>query len=180
MKTIYTINNEVKNQNIKDNHSKEKRKNKRINNSEDMKRDEVSEINEAFQPGSELIRLERILKIFKSICKIITDNNGTASGFLIEFPPKYSPFYCLMSNEHVIRRKMIENGEKIIIHFDNRSESREIDLGNNRIIKEFNINEKQSIDATIVEILPDDKIGKEYFLEADFDYMDNFNELKSK
>ena len=179
LKTIYTMNNEVKNQNIKNNHSKEKRKNKRINNSEDMKRDKESEINEAFQPGSELIRLEPILKIFKSICKIKT-NNGSASGFLIKFPPKYNPFYCLMSNEHVIRRKMIENGEKIIIHFDNRSESREIVLGNNRIIKEFNINEKQSIDATIVEILPDDKIGKEYFLEADFDYMDNFNELKSK
>ena len=181
LKTIYTINNEVKNQNIKNNHSKEKRKNKRINNSEDMKRDKESEINEAFQPGSELIRLEPILKIFKSICKIITDNNGTASGFLIEFPPKYSPFYCLMSNEHVIRRKMIEDGEKIIIQFNNRSESREIDLGNNRIIKEFtNKNEVQSIDATIVEILPADKIDKEYFLEADFDYMDNFNELKSK
>ena len=181
LKTIYTINNEVKNQNIKNNHSKEKRKNKRINNSEDMKRDKESEINEAFQPGSELIRLEPILKIFKSICKIITDNNGTASGFLIEFPPKYNPFYCLMSNEHVIRRKMIEDGEKIIIQFNNRSESREIDLGNNRIIKEFtNKNEVQSIDATIVEILPADKIDKEYFLEADFDYMDSFNELKSK
>ena len=101
LKTIYTINNEVKNQNIKNNHSKEKRKNKRINNSEDMKRDKESEINEAFQPGSELIRLEPILKIFKSICKIKTYSNGSASGFLIKFPPKYNPFYCLMSNEHV-------------------------------------------------------------------------------
>jgi len=61
--------------------------------------------------------------------------NITYKGF--EFPPKYNPFYCLMSNEHVIRRKMIEDREKIIIQFNNRSESREIDLGNNRIIKEF-------------------------------------------
>ena len=79
----HTINDIGKNLNIENNQPKIKRKN---DNSKDMKRDEVSEINEAWQPGSELIRLEPILEIVKSICKIET-SEGTASGFLIEFQP---------------------------------------------------------------------------------------------
>ncbi len=178
--TIYTNSNEGKNKKKENNHRKEKRKNVGKNNFDNNKRNESSEINEAWQPGSELIRLEPILKIVKSICKIET-NSGNASGFLIKFPPKYSPFYCLMSNEHVIEKEMIKNKAKIKIHFDNRNQSREINLTNNRIIKEFtNENDINSIDATVVQILPSDEISKEYFLEPNLDYLDNFNGLKSK
>ena len=53
--------------------------------------------------NSELISLESILDILKSICKIKISNT-IGSGFLIKFFKGNKDFYCLMTNEHVITK----------------------------------------------------------------------------
>ena len=81
-----------------------------------------------------------------------------------------------MTNEHIIEEEMIENGETISFSYDIEKESRTIKL-ENRVIKHFNNKEKDvsdRLDATVVQILPEDGIGKEYFLFPNYNYMYNF------
>ncbi len=53
----------------------------------------------------------------KSICKIIYQNNfGT--GFFIKLYKDEKELLCLMSNEHVIRKDMIESKETINVKYN--------------------------------------------------------------
>ena len=102
-----------------------------------------------------------IIKTSKSVCRIISGEiNGT--GFLIKLYKDNKELYCLLTNEHVIEKEMIETNQKITIYYDIESESREIILNKDqRFIKQYkNIN----IDATLIEILEKDNINKKYFL----------------
>ena len=49
-----------------------------------------------------------ITQASKSLCKIIVSSNRMSSGFLIQLFKGQKEFYCLMTNEHVITKKMIE------------------------------------------------------------------------
>ena len=76
--------------------------------------EEVNRVNEVYIPSSKIFPLVPILNVVKSICKIITYSpTKIGSGFLINLPSKEKPFYCLITNEHIIEEEMIENGEKI-------------------------------------------------------------------
>ena len=72
-------------------------------------------------------------------------------------------FYCLISNEHVIKNDIIKNNNIIIyIFYDNEFKYANIKLGNKkRYIKSFIDIE---LDITVVEILDEDNISKDYFL----------------
>ena len=111
--------------------------------------------------------------VSKSICKIkIETILGTimGSGFLLKFNIDQKMFYCLVSNEHVIKNDIIKNNNIIIyIFYDNELKCANIKLPNNkRYIKSFIDIE---LDIMVVEILDDDNISKDYFL---------FPELESK
>ncbi len=109
-------------------------------------------INEIEIDNSELKPLDKnIIKVSPSVCKIIT-NKSTGSGFFIKLNKNNNILLCLMTNEHVIEREMIENKENIEIKYDYESKGIKIKLDKTkRIIKDFiDINN----DATIVEILP--------------------------
>ena len=158
----------------------------RRNKSKKFKRnkcEEINRINEAYIRPSKIYPLVPILNVVKSICKIITYSPAKiGSGFLINLPSKEKPFYCLMTNEHIIEEEMIENGETISFSYDIEKENRKIKL-KNRVIKHFNNKEKDlcdRLDATVVQILPEDRIGKEYFLFPNYNYMYNFKNLQSK
>ena len=127
--------------------------------------------------GCELIPIDSIVPATKSLCKIIT-NYKIASGFLIKLFKGEEDFYCLISNEHIITKNMIKNKEKITFLYDSESKRKEIYLNNEeRYIKDFrDIN----IDATVVEILKEDKIDKEYYLLPYIDYIYDKNKLKEK
>ena len=101
-----------------------------------------------------------LLKTFKSLCKIeYKDKIG--SGFLIKLEKRNEDFFCLITNEHVITKDMIEKKEKITFYFDSEEKEKEIYLNRDeRIIKDF-IN--MNIDATVIEILPNDNIKKNIF-----------------
>ena len=127
--------------------------------------------------GCELIPIDSIVPATKSLCKIIT-NYRIASGFLIKLFKGEENFYCLISNEHIITKNMIKNKEKITFLYDSERKRKEIYLNNEeRYIKDFrDIN----IDATVVEILKEDKIDKEYYLLPYIDYIYDKNKLKEK
>ena len=136
--------------------------------------EERDEINEALMPGSKMIPLIPLLKATKSICKVHTPI-FYGSGFLINLSSGGKNFYCLMSNEHIITKKMIEDEATIKFYYNNGENSKKIYL-RKRFIKEFTY---MDIDATVVEILPKDGIDEEYFLSPDYSFMNNSNEIKN-
>ena len=138
---------------------------------------EIGEIKEVLIPGSEIINLNPILEVSKSICKIITPQ-GQGSGFLIKLFKRQEDFFCLMTNEHVITKNMIDNEDKINIHYNNEKVEKEIKLNpNERIIEIFTYID---IDLSVVEILFKDNISKEFFLLPSIPYMENFDKLKNQ
>ena len=163
-----------------DNDLNKRENNGLLENGETNDSKKVIQRNEAYQPGSEIYCLATLLKLVQTICKIETFESY-ASGFLIKFSTENKPFYCLMTNEHVITKVMIKNQSKIKFCYNNKKNPREIYLKNNRIIKEFTSEvEDKNIDATIIQILPEDNIDDEYFLTPNYNYMENFNSLIDK
>ena len=65
--------------------------------------DENSEIKEEIQ-NSSLIQANILFKLFSATCQIIT-SRGNGSGFFLKL--KNYPLYCLLSNEHIITKKII-------------------------------------------------------------------------
>ena len=99
-----------------------------------------------------------VSRVIKSVCEIET-KYGNGSGFLLKFINENNEiFFCLMTNEHVITKKMIKNKEEIKISFDKTIQKPIILDDDIRFIKEF---KDLDLDITIVEIIEDDKIDGE-------------------
>ena len=157
-----TVNNERKVNNIQEKNSPEYK--------EDMKL-------ESIKKDSDLVSIEEIGNAVKSLCKIVTPNK-IPLGFLIKMFRKEKDFFCLMTNEHIISKEMIDQKENIIFYYDGISEKKEINLNKEeRFIKNF---KDMGIDATIIEILPKDNIPKKYFLLTSIEYMNNFDGIIGK
>ena len=127
--------------------------------------------------NSTIIRIpEQIARVTKSLCKIIVSNK-ISTGFLIKLFRGEDDFFCLMTNEHTITKHLIEKKEKISFYYDSGSKIKEICLNSDeRLIKEFTY----IMDATVIQIIPEDKIEKEYFLLPNIDYINNPEELINK
>jgi len=110
--------------------------------------------------------------VSKSICKIKIETKlktiiGT--GFLLNFNIDQERFYCLISNEHVIKNNIIQNNSnsKIYISYDNEKRHTNIKLGNKkRYIKSFI---DIGLDITTTETLDEDNISKDYFLYPEYE-----------
>mgnify|MGYP002624576823 CR=1 FL=1 len=91
---------------------------------------------------------------------------------------KKKKFNCLITNMPLIEDK--NNEEKNIIEFiNNNKDILKLDLEKDkRFIYTFK--GELAIDITMIEILPNDKVPEDLFLEPDLDYRDNYNELKEK
>jgi len=116
--------------------------------------------NEIFMKNSKIDKIDNVYQISKGTVKIDLEE-GFGSGFFLKFNLNNKPFYCLMTNEHVISSQMVLNKTKIIIKYDNEKKNITIKLNpKNRLIQCF----KQSLnlDVTIVEIIPTDNITKEF------------------
>ena len=146
--------------------------------SEHSKKDHLI-INEGLQRNSQLIQIPTysILMPSKSICKIDTSIN-LSSGFLIKFFKGEKDFFCLMTNEHVITKELINQKKTIFLYYNYESKVKEIQLNpEERYIKDFT---EIGIDATVVEIIFKDNIEQDYFLLPCIEYMNTFNELLNK
>ena len=120
-----------------------------------------------------MIPLDSILISAKSICKIkVPFHRG--SGFLI----KLSDFFCLITNEHVVTKNLIKQKDTIMVYYDKEKKFIKIKLDpNERIIREFTYID---IDATVIEILPEDNIDQKFFLLPLDEYMNDFEQLSLK
>ena len=142
---------------------------------------EVLKLYELKIKSCEIIKLDpSIANVSKSLCKIET-SLAVSSGFLIKLFKDEEDFYCLMTNEHVITKDMIKNKDTINFYYDNNNTKiKVISLNTNeRYIKNFK-DKNFSIDATVIEILPEDHIPEEYFLLPNIYYMKKFHELLDK
>ena len=113
----------------------------------------------------------------KSICKIITPYK-TSLGFLIKFIKKEKDFFCLITSKDNINKDIIQKKEKIKFYYDKKNKSKENYLNSNeRLIKEF---EDININVIVIEIIPEDKINKNYFLLNYIYYLNDFDKLINK
>ena len=95
-------------------------------------------------------------EVLNSVCKIIYNNNyGT--GFLIKLYKQEKELFCLMTNEHVITKEMIEKKETINIKYNYEKKWIKIKLDENKRFILYN----KEVDITIIEI--NDKIREKYF-----------------
>ena len=123
-----------------------------------MSDDEIRK--EVINKTSEIKEIDKSLnKVCKSICKIIYKNQF-ATGFFIKLFKEEKELYCLMTNEHVIRKEMIETNENIDVYYDYEDKWIKIKLD----INKRNIIYDLEKDIVIIEIIPDDKIKEKYFL----------------
>ena len=117
-------------------------------------------------------------KIFsKLICLISLENHGKkiiGTGFISGFQIDLEGFVCLMTNAHVISNESINNYNIIDLNFEGIKTVKKIKLDRDRrYIKSFR---DEGLDITVVEILDEDNISKNSFLELESDIPIN-NEL---
>ena len=134
-------------------------------------------INQAIMRNSDLNPINNIMEIGKSICKIIT-SKSLGTGFLIKLNKKNKQFYCLMTNEHVIKQNMISNKETIKVFYDNQRKNFELELDKNeRFIQDFLY---LGLDVTLIEILPKDNISDDYFLLPNLECINGYKQFENK
>ena len=117
-------------------------------------------------PDKNSIKSKATVKIKFSSC--------VGSGFFIKLERNKKPFYCLMTNQHVIESEMIQN-EEIIFLYDNEE----------RLISEIKLNIKERIiicfmellklDVTLVEIIPKDNINYQTYFLLPYNFNNDFN-----
>ena len=112
-------------------------------------------------PYSEQKKIDvNLFIVIPSVCKIIVDNK-VGSGFLINLKDKQ----YLMTNGDVVSEDAINSKKNILVYYNRERYFLEIDLNESRRhIQEF---KNIKIDAIIIEILPEDKIDKNYFLHPE-------------
>ena len=102
--------------------------------------------------------------ISKSICKIKIETNSETIlgiGCLLSFWIHQELYYFLISNEHTIKKDIINNNNNIIsLYFNNELITSNIN-NQKRYIKSFI---DIGCDISVIEIINEDNISKDYFL----------------
>ena len=125
-------------------------------------------INEVLLSNHNIIKFNKLYHIAKCTILIVIENS-MASGFFLKFERNNKPFYCLMTNQHVIQSRFVEERKKIRIIYDNEDKYLDLILDREeRIIICFK--EVLNIDVTLIEIIPKDKIDDSYFLTPNMNY----------
>ena len=140
-------------------------------NNESIKNKKTSKTNKRIneciiQRKTQLEKLDSQIKnITKSVCKLKIETYSETiigTGFLLKFLIDKEHFYCLLSNEYVIRKNIINNNNNIYIYYNNEYKVVNMKLDKSkRYIKSF---KEKGLDITVVEILEEDNISKDYFL----------------
>lgn len=120
---------------------------------------------EIFINDAEISKKDLEFKVLRASVKIEIGPSKFGSGFFIKFKKNNNKkFYCLMTNQHVIKPEMIEKKQKIKILYDNEEKSLIFKLDQeDRFIKYFM--DSLQIDLTAIQILEKDNIEDKYFLE---------------
>ena len=135
-----------------------------------MSEDEIE--NQAIIKKSDINKFDKYLnKACKSVCKIFT-KNSIGTGFFIKLYKDEKELKCLITNEHVIKKEMIESKEIIDINYKHEEEWFKIKLD----ITQRTIKYDSEKDLTIIEIKSDDKIKEKYFLLPNINKINYINE----
>jgi len=129
----------------------------------------IERINECSNESSPFRNINKdYCELSKSICKIrieLENEKGKTikgTGFFLHFVVCGEDFNCLISNDHVIKRDLININTIIYISYDNEKRVTNIKLNiKERYIKNF---KDDNLDITVVEILEKDNIPSKYFL----------------
>ena len=153
----------------------------------------MSLINESMNKRSSIFPIHHyknlnFIKGSLAVCKIIYhsfDGKGYigGTGFFIKFKDdndddlRYQ--YFLMTCEHVIKKEMIEaNNINIDIFYHYESIHKKIELNQKRFIKEYKTD--YNVDITIIEIKKEDNISWVYFLEPNYNILNDFDKCLKK
>ena len=149
-----------------------------INQKERRKR-----INEEIITGSKIRSIDSCLfEVCPSICKILYPTQKgikKGAGFLIKLYKEDEPLFCLMTNDHIITKEVIEKKTEIEVFYFNGKKRIKIILDQKeRLIHSY---KDMDIDCMIIEILDKDNVNEDYYLLPNEEYNDNnFNELNNK
>ena len=125
-----------------------------------------------------IVQINNVYEQLKSVIKIEL-KEGKGSGFFIKFRRNNKPFYCLMTNQHVVTSELTNKGEHILIKYENEKKEKNIELNQKeRII--ICLKELLNIDISIIEIIPKDQIDDSYFLLPNTNYENNLESLLNK
>ena len=122
---------------------------------EDYNEDENKILNEKLTHNN-IIPINNLLTANKATVKII-QSDGFSSGFFLKTKRNEKPFYCLITNNHVISEKEINAKDEIHLIFDGQKELKFNLDKEERII--ICLGENLKLDVTIVEILPKDNLN---------------------
>ena len=126
-------------------------------------------MNNAISNNTNILEINNVCETWKSTIKIELKDGSKASGFFIKYSRNNKPFYCLMTNQHVIDDELTKKDEEILIKYENEKRQLKIELNKEeRIIICFK--KILNIDLTVVEIIPKDSIDESYFLLPNFNY----------
>ena len=101
--------------------------------------------------------------ISKSICKMKIETNSETIlgiGCLLKIWIHQELYYFLISNEHIIKKDIINNNNIISLYFNGELIISNIN-NKKRYIKSFIDN---GLDLSVIEIINEDNISKDYFL----------------
>ena len=135
---------------------------------------------EGFISGSKFEELDTcLMDVSKSVCKLKIELNSEikyGTGFFLRYPIDGKYIYCLLSNEHIIEEEFIKNKYimNVSYNYENKSILIKLDKSERYIRSFIDI----GLDITLVEILNDDDVYKDYFLFPELDY--DIKDLKNK
>ena len=110
--------------------------------------------------------------ISKSICKIKIETNYETIlgiGCLLKIWIYQEIYYFLISNEHTIKKDIINNNNIISLYFNGELKTSNIN-NKKRYIKSFIDN---GLDLSVIEIIIEDNISKDYFLWNEYETDNN-------
>ena len=107
-----------------------------------------------------------------SIYKIKVKNQ-IGSGFFIKLYKNYKELFCLLTNEHVIKKEFIESNETVYISYNYEKQYKIIKLNpSERFIKYY-----KNMDVTIIEIIKNDGVEGKHFSAPNFDKLSKGQEI---
>ena len=125
----------------------------------------MKELKESLIENNKIMKTNKFInRVSRSICKIIIKEKGGAkkgTGFFIKINTNNNNYKnFLMTNDHVVERKYINNKKIIEVHYDNGFKQIKIVLDEyERIINSF----RDIIDLTMIEIIEKDNIDETFF-----------------
>ena len=107
------------------------------------------------------------------ICKIYPNSGSYGTGFFCKIPfPDYNSYQnslkVLITNHHILNQKDISPGKNIKISINDEETFLSIDIDKDRLAYAF----EKPVDATIIEIKPNDGINGDSFIELDDEVFD--------